>query len=87
MSKASVDNPGSPGLSSALVLQIQDLSQSSPAYEGTVALMPAAVALGTIAPAFTRTYRFRLTYPAGSANSELDGASMALRLTFTGVTP
>ena len=43
--------------------------------------------LGSIAPGATRTYRFSLLYPAASANTALEGATMALRLTFTGVAP
>ena len=88
LSKATLaDAPSSPGLSNTLTLTIQDVtSGTTTLYTGTVAAFTSC-ALGSIATGVTRTYRFTLLYPAASADSALDGATMALRLTFTGATP
>jgi hypothetical protein len=88
LSRASlVDTPSSPGLSNTLTLTIQDVtSGTTTLYSGTVAAFTSC-SLGSIPTGAARTYRFTLLYPAGSADSALDGATMALRLTFTGVTP
>jgi hypothetical protein len=82
-----VDTPASPGLSNTLTLLIEDItSGATTLYTGTAAAF-ASRSLGSIAPGATRTYRFTLTYPTASANPALQGASMTLRLQFTGVTP
>ncbi len=88
LSKASLaDTPSSPGLSNTLTLTIQDVtSGTTTLYAGTVAAFTSC-SLGGIATGVTRTYRFTVLYPAAGADSALDGATMALRLTFTGVTP
>lgn len=88
LSKATLaDTPSLPGLSNTLTLTIQDVtSGTTTLYSGTVAAFTSC-SLGSIATGVARTYRFTLLYPAASANSALDGATMALRLTFTGVTP
>ena len=88
LSKASlVDTPSASGLSNTLTLTVQDVtSGATTLYSGTVAGFTSC-ALGSIAPGATRTYRFTVLYPAAGANAALEGATMALRLTFTGVTP
>jgi hypothetical protein len=88
LSKAGlVDTPASPGLSNTLTLLIQDVtSGTTTLYSGTAAAFTSRP-LGSIAPGVSRTYRFTLTYPAASANAALQGATMALRLQFAGVTP
>ena len=43
------------------------------------------MSLGAIAPGASQQYRFTLTYPTAAANIALQGASMTLRLQFTGV--
>jgi spore coat-associated protein N len=88
LSKAGlVDTPASPGLSNTLTLTIQDVTTGATTlYTGTVAAF-SSCSLGSIAPGATRIFRFTVLYPAAGADSALDGATMALRLTFTGVTP
>jgi hypothetical protein len=80
-----VDTPASPRLSTTLALLIQDITSGTTLYNGTAAGFTSR-ALGTIAPDIMRIYRFTLTYPAAGANSALQGATMALRLQFAGVT-
>ena len=80
------DEPVSPALSAALTLRIEDVTAGTTLYSGTPAAF-SSIALGTIAPGETRTYRFTLTFPAAGATSGLQGATRALRLRFTGVTP
>lgn len=85
LSKAAVvDDPVTPGLSKTLVLLVQEVGSPTPIYNDTVDLMPATLPLGSIAPGAERAYLLRLTYPATSANSALDGAAMSLTLAFTG---
>lgn len=88
LSKVSlIDTPASPGLSNALTLLIEDVtSGTTTLYTGTAATFTSR-SLGSIAPGAVRTYRFTLTYPTAGASPALQGASMALRLQFTGVTP
>jgi spore coat-associated protein N len=82
-----VDTPATPGLSKALTLLIQDVTGTATTlYNGTASAFTSATA-GSIAPGVTKTYRFTLTYPATPVDPALQGASMALRLQFTGVTP
>lgn len=80
-----VDNPAGPGLSKTLVLFIQQSGVPTPLYDNRVDLMPATLALGTIASGASRTYTVRLTYPTAAANPALQGASMTLPLQFAGV--
>ena len=88
ISKVSLtDTPASPALSAVLTLRIEDITGAAATiYNGTPAAFTSR-SLGGIAPGVTRTYRFTLTYPTGGANPALQGAAMALRLRFTGVTP
>jgi len=87
LTKASLtDTSSSLALSNTLTLTIQDVTSTTTLYRGTVAAFTSC-SLGSIAAGDVRTYRFTLLYPAASANSALDGATMALGLTFTGVTP
>ena len=81
-----VDNPATPGLSRTLRLLIQENGVATPLYDNTVALMPATLTLGPIAPGQSRTYTVRLTYRTQDANPALQGATMTLPLQFTGVT-
>lgn len=88
ISKVSLtDTPAAPALSAALTLRIEDVTGAvDTLYQGTPAAF-ASVAAGSIAPGAPRTYRFTLTFPAANATSSLQGATMLLRLRFTGVTP
>jgi spore coat-associated protein N len=80
------DTPASPALSAALTLTIDDMTTGVAVQEWTGrAGTFASVTIDTIAPGATRTYRFTLTYQAASAVPALQGATMALRLQFTGV--
>jgi hypothetical protein len=83
---AVVDSPATPGLSRTLRLLIQENGVATPLYDNTVALMPATLALGPIAPGQARTYTVRLTYRTQDANQALQSAGMVLPLRFTGVT-
>ena len=88
ISKVSLtDTPAAPALSAALTLRIEDVTGAAATlYQGTPAAF-ASVATGSIAPGSPRTYRFTLSFPAANAPSSLQGATMLLRLQFTGVTP
>jgi spore coat-associated protein N len=80
-----VDTPATPGLSRTLRLLIQEDGVAAPLYDNTVALMPATLTLGPIAPGLSRSYTVRLTYRTQDANPALQGATMTLPLQFTGV--
>ena len=82
-----VDEPAAPSLSNALTLRIEDIT-GGPAVtlSNTTVDGFTTASLGTIASGASRQYSFTLTYPTASANIALQGASMTLRLQFTGVT-
>lgn len=88
ISKASLtDAPADPALSAALALRIEDVTGAATTlYQGTPAAF-GSVPAGSIAPGEARTWRFTLWFPAANAPSSLQGATMWLRLQFTGVTP
>ncbi len=79
------NSPASPKLSDALVLTVQDVTGTATTlYQGSVSAFSAAN-LGTIAPGALRSYRLTLSYPAGTDNAALQGATMTLALQVTGV--
>jgi hypothetical protein len=80
-----VDTPAVPGLSNALTLRIEDITGAAVTLSNTTVAGFNTVSVGTIASGASRQYRFTLTYPTASANTALQGASMTLRLQFTGV--
>ena len=80
-----VDTPAAPGLSDALTLRIEDITGAAVTLSNTTVAGFTTASLGTIAPGASRQYRFTLAYPAAAANTALQGASMTLRLQFTGV--
>jgi len=87
ISKVSLtDTPATPALSAALTLTIDDMTTGVAVQEWSGAVSTfSSVTVDTIAPGATRTYRFTLTYPTANAVPALQGASMTLRLQFTGV--
>jgi hypothetical protein len=80
-----VDTPAVPGLPNALTLRIEDITGASQTLSNTTVAGFTTVSLGAIAPGASQHYRFTLTYPTAAANIALQGASMTLRLQFTGV--
>ena len=89
ISKVSLtDTPASPALSAALTLTIDDMTTGAavPEWSGAASTF-SSVTIDTIAPGAgaMRTYRFTLSYPTAKAVPALQGASMTLRLQFTGV--
>jgi len=82
-----VDTPAAPAVSEALALRVEDVTGAAVTLYDGAASDFTTVAAGSIAPGETRTYRLTVTYPAASADPALQGASMALRLQVTGVTP
>jgi len=79
------DTPSSPALSGALTLLVEDITGSAQTlWSGTMSTF-SSVSLGTIATGATRTYRFTITFVAGSAVAGLQNASTTLTLKFTGV--
>ncbi len=80
---APVDVPASPPLSAALTLTIVDLTSATTVWSGTMASFDWA-SLGTLAPGESRDYRVSVQFPAASATPELQGASTALTLRFSG---
>lgn len=80
-----VDTPAAPGLSNALTLRIEDITGAAQTLSNTTVAGFNTVSAGTIAAGATRQYRFTLAYPAAAANTALQGATMTLRLQFTGV--
>ena len=86
LTKASVvDAPAAPRLSSALTLSIEDITGAPQTLSNTTVAGFNTVSLGAIAAGASRQYRFTITYPTAAANIALQGASMTLRLQFTGV--
>jgi hypothetical protein len=79
------DTPSSPRLSDALTLTIEDLTTSTTLYEGSVSGF-SSKDLGAIAPGGARSIRVTLTYPPGTNDAALQGATMTLGLRVTGVT-
>jgi hypothetical protein len=69
------DNPSSPALSSVLDLSVDDIT-SVPAsvFSGKLADL-SQITLGSFAAGAQRSYRFTLSWPSGSTNSGLQGAS------------
>ena len=80
-----VDTPASSGLSNALTLRIEDITGAAVTLSNTTVAAFNTVSLGTIASGASQQYRFTLTYPTAAADTTLQGASMTLRLQFTGV--
>jgi len=79
------DVPGSPRLSDALRLTVEDITAAPQTlYSGPVSAF-SSVPLGSIAVGASRTYRITLAYPAGTALAALQGASLSLALSVTGV--
>jgi hypothetical protein len=79
--------PAVPGLSNALTLRIEDITTGAAVtLSNTTVAGFNTVSVGAIASGASRQYRFTLTYPTAAANAALQGASMTLRLQFTGVT-
>jgi len=81
-----VDAPAAPGLSSALVLTVEDITVAPRTLSSTTVAAFASVSLGVLAPGEARQYRVTLAFPAGAADPGLQGASTELGLHFTGVT-
>ena len=81
-----VDVPAIPALSGELDLTIEDITGTPTTLfdEGAVSDFDSAP-LGTIAPGATRTYRITLTYPDGTNDSALQGATMTLVMQVSGV--
>jgi hypothetical protein len=82
---AVVDTSAGGLLSRTLVLLVQEVGAPAPVYQGSISGWTTGIALGAIAPGASRTYLVRLTYPAGAADSALDGTSLSIPLTFAGV--
>ena len=77
--------PAVPQLSDTLVLTVQDVTGTATTLDpGSVSLLLRGD-LGTIAPGAARSYRLTLSYPAGTDNAALQGATMTLALQVTGV--
>ena len=81
-----VDMPASPGLSTALVLTVEDVTATPRTLSSTTLASFSSVSLGVIAPGAARQYRLTLSYPPGVADPGLQGASTTIGLQFTGVT-
>jgi spore coat-associated protein N len=91
-----VDTPGGPGgpdLSGKVVLSVQELtgpggSTTGPVlYNGSLSGFTSAVALGNIAGGASRTYRFTVSFPGGTAATDnpYQGAQSTLTLTWDAV--
>jgi hypothetical protein len=71
-------------LASAIELRIDDTtSGTTKKYNGKLAAF-SSVNLGSFAAGATRTYKFTLTWPAGSDEASLQGTSTSLTLEWTG---
>jgi hypothetical protein len=84
-----VDVPASPALSGTLDLTVEDVT-GTPAtlFDDTVADFVSAADppdLGSIAPGESRKYRITLSYPDGTNDSALQGATMTLVMQVSGV--
>jgi hypothetical protein len=72
------DVPASPALSSVLDLKVQDVTAAaSTVYDGKLASFSSA-SLGAFAGGAARTYRFTISWPAGSRDPGLQGAQTSL---------
>jgi hypothetical protein len=70
-----------------LSLLVEDVTGAAATlYQGAPAAFT-SVAAGSIDPGVTGAYRLTLAYPSAAADPVLQGATMALRLQFTGRTP
>jgi len=79
------DMPDSPRLSDALRLTVEDVTAAPQTlFSGPVSSF-AGISLGTIASGSSRTYRLTLSYPVGTNQAALQGASMSATLGVTGV--
>jgi hypothetical protein len=79
------DVPASPRLSDALRLAVEDITAAPQTlFTGPVSSF-SGVTLGTITPGALRAYRLTLSYPAGTNQAALQGASMSITLGVTGV--
>ncbi len=83
ISRSSLDDPS--GLAGVLILRIDNVSAGTTLFNGTSANL-STVPAGTIGPQESRTYRFTLSYPVGSATSQQQGAALSMTIQFTGVT-
>lgn len=91
LSVASVaNNPNTAALSAQLVLTVDDLSAGTTVWDDTIAELQTADPLpdlGTIAPGEIHKYDVTLSYPGGTDDGTLQGASMTAVLQVTGVSP
>ena len=79
------DVPASPGLSSGLTVTIDDVTASHTLYNGTLAASAAQpIALGTLAPSQSESYRVTLAMPLTPVNPALQGAATSFTLTWQG---
>ncbi len=71
-------------LAAVIALRIDDVtSGTSKKYEGKLGSF-SSVALGSFAAGSTREYRFTLSWPSGSAEASLQGASTSLTFQWVG---
>jgi spore coat-associated protein N len=79
------DQPSSPALSQALVLQVQDVTGTPRViWSGAMGSL-SSVSLGHLSSGSTATYRFTVTFPVANAVAGLQNASTTMTLRFTGV--
>lgn len=78
------DVPTSPGLSTGLMLSVEDVSASPHMlYSGTLAAASATpIPLGTLAPSQSASYRVTLAMPSSPVNPALQGAQTSFTLTW-----
>jgi spore coat-associated protein N len=78
------DVPASPGLSNGLTLSIDDVTSTPRSlYSGTLAAAAATpIALATLAPAQSATYRVTLAMPSTPVNPALQGATTSFTLSW-----
>lgn len=78
------DTPSSPGLSNGLTLSVDDVTTSPRTlYTGTVAAAATQpIALGTLAPSQSASYRVTLAMPSTPVNPALQGAATSFTLTW-----
>jgi hypothetical protein len=81
------DLPSGTQLSATLTLTVEDIT-GTPAtlYNGTLAAF-SSISIGSLAPGAQRVYRFTVAFPLAGATPALQGASTALSLRFTAVSP
>jgi hypothetical protein len=78
------DTSTSPRLADTLVLSIRDTTAGRTLYDGAASGF-SSVALGSISPGESHGYSVTLTYPDGTNDSRLQGATMVLGLRVVGV--